>query len=132
MTSFLEKYFIKTNIWVALCFSGLLAFFQLSLYELNVYVLGIVFFGTVAIYNFTRIKNLRNLKDLFRENSTQVALTSIGILGALICLAVRGFELKTFLYLAVLALDRKSTRLNSSHVKISYAVFCLNKKIIVG
>src|SRR5690606_41097499 len=26
--------------------------------------------------------------------------------------------------------DRKSTRLNSSHVKISYAVFCLKKKII--
>src|SRR5690606_40800668 len=28
-----------------------------------------------------------------------------------------------------LAADRKSTRLNSSHVKISYAVFCLKKKI---
>src|SRR5690606_125178 len=27
------------------------------------------------------------------------------------------------------ARDRKSTRLNSSHVKISYAVFCLKKKI---
>src|SRR5690606_41596824 len=27
-----------------------------------------------------------------------------------------------------LPLDRKSTRLNSSHVKISYAVFCLKKK----
>src|SRR5690606_40529449 len=27
-----------------------------------------------------------------------------------------------------LSLDRKSTRLNSSHVKISYAVFCLKKK----
>src|SRR5690606_41381102 len=27
-------------------------------------------------------------------------------------------------------LDRKSTRLNSSHVKISYAVFCLKKKTI--
>src|SRR5690606_41712196 len=26
--------------------------------------------------------------------------------------------------------DRKSTRLNSSHVKISYAVFCLKKKTI--
>src|SRR5690606_39650045 len=26
--------------------------------------------------------------------------------------------------------DRKSTRLNSSHVKISYAVFCLKKKQI--
>src|SRR5690348_17455999 len=27
--------------------------------------------------------------------------------------------------------DRKSTRLNSSHPSISYAVFCLKKKIIV-
>src|SRR5437660_7140424 len=27
-----------------------------------------------------------------------------------------------------LSLDRKSTRLNSSHVAISYAVFCLKKK----
>src|SRR5256885_3834753 len=27
--------------------------------------------------------------------------------------------------------DRKSTRLNSSHLVISYAVFCLNKKMIV-
>src|SRR5256885_12202391 len=26
------------------------------------------------------------------------------------------------------AVDRKSTRLNSSHLVISYAVFCLNKK----
>src|SRR5690554_7606255 len=41
------------------------------------------------------------------------------------------------LYLAQLDLDgpyvackdRKSTRLNSSHVRISYAVFCLKKKI---
>src|SRR5690606_9882888 len=30
--------------------------------------------------------------------------------------------------LALAQLDRKSTRLNSSHVKISYAVFCLKKK----
>src|SRR5438874_4134547 len=28
----------------------------------------------------------------------------------------------------MLELDRKSTRLNSSHVEISYAVFCLKKK----
>src|SRR5438067_3509289 len=28
--------------------------------------------------------------------------------------------------------DRKSTRLNSSHVSISYAVFCLKKKTVDG
>src|SRR3712207_8581824 len=28
--------------------------------------------------------------------------------------------------------DRKSTRLNSSHANISYAVFCLKKKIATG
>src|SRR3989337_213088 len=30
------------------------------------------------------------------------------------------------------ALDRKSTRLNSSHGSISYAVFCLKTKIIIN
>src|SRR5690349_24250917 len=41
-------------------------------------------------------------------------------------------ELETLLeklhYHARAAEDRKSTRLNSSHVEISYAVFCLKKK----
>src|SRR5690625_884463 len=32
-------------------------------------------------------------------------------------------------YLSTQNIDRKSTRLNSSHVAISYAVFCLKKKI---
>src|SRR2546430_4949948 len=34
----------------------------------------------------------------------------------------------TMLVAALLAIDRKSTRLNSSHSQISYAVFCLKKK----
>src|SRR3712207_8272224 len=34
-----------------------------------------------------------------------------------------GFQLSAFA-----TLDRKSTRLNSSHANISYAVFCLKKK----
>src|SRR5689334_24100208 len=34
--------------------------------------------------------------------------------------------------LAALGLDRKSTRLNSSHSSISYAVFCLKKKNILN
>src|SRR5258705_2845229 len=32
----------------------------------------------------------------------------------------------------ILGKDRKSTRLNSSHLGISYAVFCLKKKIVSG
>src|SRR5256885_12036221 len=32
-------------------------------------------------------------------------------------------------WVPIIFLDRKSTRLNSSHLVISYAVFCLKKKI---
>src|SRR3712207_8910756 len=38
-----------------------------------------------------------------------------------------GFELPPLMF-AVEEIDRKSTRLNSSHANISYAVFCLKKK----
>src|SRR5699024_12803824 len=37
-------------------------------------------------------------------------------------------NLKFFAFSLNFELDRKSTRLNSSHVSISYAVFCLKKK----
>src|SRR5690606_14384292 len=36
------------------------------------------------------------------------------------------FSILTFTFVMYMIPDRKSTRLNSSHVKISYAVFCLN------
>src|SRR3712207_7058385 len=46
-----------------------------------------------------------------------------------------GFHYKGFILLTIFVLslilsviDRKSTRLNSSHANISYAVFCLKKK----
>src|SRR3712207_7359042 len=35
------------------------------------------------------------------------------------------------LHVGAATLDRKSTRLNSSHANISYAVFCLKKKHII-
>src|SRR5256885_8072919 len=37
-----------------------------------------------------------------------------------------GIQIAAFIFL--LMIDRKSTRLNSSHLVISYAVFCLKKK----
>src|SRR5690606_42125447 len=40
----------------------------------------------------------------------------------------RGTGLGLAIVKNIVTKDRKSTRLNSSHVKISYAVFCLKKK----
>src|SRR5438034_7316951 len=42
--------------------------------------------------------------------------------------AIPGQRLRKVLFDGKSALDRKSTRLNSSHTVISYAVFCLKKK----
>src|SRR3712207_7174955 len=41
-----------------------------------------------------------------------------------------GFDAEYLLHGSAVPLDRKSTRLNSSHANISYAVFCLKKKKI--
>src|SRR5947207_10906950 len=52
-------------------------------------------------------------------------------IAGLILLAIarsRGFRPRREHWIAGSALDRKSTRLNSSHTVISYAVFCLKKK----
>src|SRR5256885_11898453 len=48
---------------------------------------------------------------------------AIGLAGCLV--AALAF---VFLSMAFSTIDRKSTRLNSSHLVISYAVFCLKKK----
>src|SRR5690625_4609689 len=45
---------------------------------------------------------------------------------------VSSVGLLTLFWGALTAIDRKSTRLNSSHVAISYAVFCLKKKTKTG
>src|SRR5438132_3351988 len=42
------------------------------------------------------------------------------------------FKNEGIAYEHVITTDRKSTRLNSSHTVISYAVFCLKKKITNG
>src|SRR2546430_7558941 len=63
---------------------------------------------------------------LFRSSDLRVPLKRAGFLTR----DAREKESKKYgLKKAVLlALDRKSTRLNSSHSQISYAVFCLKKK----
>src|SRR5689334_25381194 len=63
--------------------------------------------------------------ELVREAATLVMLLTVGIL------AGRNWRTR-FGYSAIaFGVDRKSTRLNSSHSSISYAVFCLKKKTII-
>src|SRR5438067_6241506 len=67
--------------------------------------------ATTEIYTFP-------YTTLFRSRGGRGAALGMDHLGA------AGEELRG----GALHLDRKSTRLNSSHVSISYAVFCLKKK----
>ena len=55
------------------------------------------------------------------EDSHLFAFSTQTILGSSTCMLISNPRSKPIL-------DRKSTRLNSSHANISYAVFCLKKK----
>src|SRR5690554_7489778 len=48
--------------------------------------------------------------------------------GAIACLETPAYRKERAELFEACREDRKSTRLNSSHVRISYAVFCLKKK----
>src|SRR5437868_10444200 len=71
---------------------------------------------------------------LFRSDSTQELRKHEGAVGAQVrsCEGVEYMALQHDRYSQtarpIQERDRKSTRLNSSHVSISYAVFCLKKK----
>src|SRR5699024_8199581 len=63
----------------------------------------------------------KNKTDEVNSPATHVPMSDMLALVVPVTQTVRGF-------LAEAESDRKSTRLNSSHVSISYAVFCLKKK----
>src|SRR2546430_12239138 len=69
---------------------------------------------------------------LFRSKSITIVTHSKGGLLAMRTLLNRAHEFPTKqpykIHRIVMFTDRKSTRLNSSHSQISYAVFCLKKK----
>src|SRR5256885_12662862 len=63
---------------------------------------------------------------LFR--SQQIRIEQVRDLAADLALTSHAGGYKVGILTPAEALDRKSTRLNSSHLVISYAVFCLKKK----
>src|SRR5690625_6090635 len=85
---------------------------------------------SVIAVELTRVGKLTHVDQIAQRNQLPAALrTHVNVLyaadGAL------GVSLPfqhNFVFFAVFNIDRKSTRLNSSHVAISYAVFCLKKK----
>src|SRR5690349_20129266 len=62
--------------------------------------------------------------DSAQEESLEAIGEAIAENGRVVVTGCMGSEAETIRA----RLDRKSTRLNSSHVEISYAVFCLKKK----
>src|SRR3712207_8462387 len=75
----------------------------------------------------TLFRSMERIADLARQ--AQARIRSLGIYNATVkCFdGTMGWSAHAP-YDGILVADRKSTRLNSSHANISYAVFCLKKK----
>src|SRR5699024_12330069 len=94
----------------------------------------------LLLFRRSPVSTLFPYTTLFRSASGLVCTTGKSYLGTMsTALATTGVDgLKVIIsesaisswydYYRENGLDRKSTRLNSSHVSISYAVFCLKKK----
>src|SRR5438128_9014366 len=75
------------------------------------------------------------IREILREAEEAASVDGAGTLATLrwvvaprLAPGIASTALLTFLFSWNEFLDRKSTRLNSSHGSISYAVFCLKKK----
>src|SRR3712207_7538878 len=77
----------------------------------------------------TLFRSFQNLSIVMQQASINTVLAA----GMTFVILTGGIDLSVGSILAAAAMvailgDRKSTRLNSSHANISYAVFCLKKK----
>src|SRR5688572_33495123 len=97
-----------------------------------------VFIVSVSLFFFFLVIRLQPRSTLFPYTTLfrSIIIQSINILFSLyrptvllgIVIAIIQKLICKFLFLQDHGSDRKSTRLNSSHSQISYAVFCLKKK----
>src|SRR5699024_9391789 len=84
-------------------------------------ILAFINFGVLVAFMFVNLSVIAHyyIKDRTRKSPKKIFLYLI--------LPTIGIAINFWLWTNLG--DRKSTRLNSSHVSISYAVFCLKKKI---
>src|SRR5256885_6092260 len=81
--------------------------------------------ATTEIYTLS----LHDALPIFKKGVQSVAMQSTGVYWMPVFEILEQYGLEVFLVNARhTRKDRKSTRLNSSHLVISYAVFCLKKK----
>src|SRR5207302_7542100 len=87
---------------------------------------------TLSLHDALPISRLARLEVELAVSETRRVAVDLGLASAVAMVAaiilVTGLTVTLAAALAPIFGDRKSTRLNSSHVKISYAVFCLKKK----
>src|SRR5690554_7267122 len=76
----------------------------------------------------TLFRSARLLADLEGQKTGSLLLANVEGFKQFNGVFVQACGDQVILHLASRLQDRKSTRLNSSHVRISYAVFCLKKK----
>src|SRR3712207_7724993 len=81
-----------------------------------------------TLFPYTTLFRSRVPADVVVQMVGQRALGVIGALTVVGVIAASWRNLRQYPRLLSVNPDRKSTRLNSSHANISYAVFCLKKK----
>src|SRR5690625_6114679 len=94
----------------------------------NILVLGLAKSGTVAAKLLLENGKSVRVND-FLAQEDDPAVVELKKLGSEVVVGSHPVTVLEDIQIIVKNPDRKSTRLNSSHVAISYAVFCLKKKI---
>src|SRR5690606_25094593 len=123
--------FYKLN-WPMMMLLSIALFFILKSGLIISFIEGLLLFLSIIVFLYILIKRSKE-KETVEIEEVDEALQKTSNFKIIIWLLIGGSALyfgSEWLVLGAkdMALDRKSTRLNSSHVKISYAVFCLKKK----
>src|SRR2546427_4204518 len=92
-------------------------------YMILLVFVGLIFSGAIFISTYPSPGDILDKIEEFISNPKQCASSNSDFSKAAKSIAWDSEEM------IIIEEDRKSTRLNSSHSQISYAVFCLKKKI---